>query len=165
MNLYRLVVFAVILWIGIQSLYAFDCGEAYRYGKSIGNKECTTIDGKPVVVETANKYLRMKRAAAAKGVNLRINSGFRTMKEQKYFYNCYLTKKCNKGNKAAKPGYSNHQNGIALDLNTSESAVYSWLVKNASKYGWVRTVASEKWHWEYRGEGTSCNAFVKYTCT
>jgi hypothetical protein len=139
-----------------------DCGEAFEQGRSLGRKTCVTIDGKPVVTTTAAAFNKMKAAASSNGVSLRLNSAFRTMKEQEYFYNCYLTKKCNNGNLAAKPGYSNHQNGIALDINTSGGA-YEWLRKNGSKYGFVRTVASETWHWEYR-PGSRCNAFVSYSC-
>ena len=60
------------------------------------------------------------------------------------------------GNLASKPGYSNHQNGIAFDLNTSGSGgtgtgtVYNWLKENSWKFGFIRTVRSEHWHWEYR---------------
>ncbi|MBN9164768.1 MAG: M15 family metallopeptidase [Myxococcales bacterium] len=49
---------------------------------------------------------------------------------------------------AAVPGYSNHQSGSALDLNTSARGVYSWLAKHGKAYGFRRTVPSEKWHWE-----------------
>lgn len=57
----------------------------------------------------------------------------------------------------AKPGSSNHGSGLAIDLNTGgrdnfqplNSAVYSWLVKNSYKFGFIRTVKSEEWHYEY----------------
>ena len=62
-------------------------------------------------------------------------------------------------NLAAKPGSSNHGNGIALDLNTGGSSdgrfmgvdkeIYSWLVKNSWKFGFIRTVAKEEWHFDY----------------
>lgn len=64
--------------------------------------------------------------------------------------NCYRSKRCNNGNLAAAPGTSNHGIGLAVDLNSSAKGVYSWLSKNAHKYGFIRTVASEKWHWEHR---------------
>ena len=51
-------------------------------------------------------------------MNLKVVSGFRTMAEQTYFYNCHVNCNCNNCNLAAKPGYSNHQSGHALDLNT-----------------------------------------------
>jgi len=57
----------------------------------------------------------------------------------------------------APPGSSNHGSGIALDLNVGgrnvfqqlNTANYVWLCKNAHKFGFVRTTASEEWHWEY----------------
>jgi uncharacterized protein (TIGR03382 family) len=114
-----------------------------------------TVDGKPVELATAMAYVRMQAAAKKAGVGMVIVSGFRTMAEQKYLYNCYLTKACNGGNLAAKPGYSNHQSGHALDLNTSASGVYSWLTKHGATYGFKRTVPSEIWHWEYWGPMTA----------
>lgn len=119
----------------------------YRRGKAFSI--CiTTVDGKLVEVNTARAYLRMKRAAKNRGIKLWINSGFRTMAQQRYFWNCYKTKKCNGGNLAAPPGYSNHQSGHALDLNTSARGVYWFLGRYGKSYGFRRTVPSEKWHWE-----------------
>jgi hypothetical protein len=73
------------------------------------------------------------------------------MSQQQYLYSCYVNCSCNNCNLAAKPGYSNHQSGSALDLNTSAPGVYAWLSKNAGKFGFKRTVPSEAWHWEYLG--------------
>ena len=54
----------------------------------------------------------------------------------------------------APPGKSKHQNGIAIDINTSsktrKGGTYHWLCLNAYKYGFIRTVSSEEWHFEYR---------------
>ncbi|KAI8835299.1 hedgehog signaling/DD-peptidase zinc-binding domain-containing protein [Chytridium lagenaria] len=122
------------------------------------------IGGISVVVETACAFLKMKKAAQSSNINLRLNSGFRTHAEQTRLYNCYLTKKCNSGNLAAKPGFSNHQNGIALDISVVNTSVYKWMTENASRFGFVRTVPSEKWHWELRPEA-GCSDIVKYTCT
>jgi hypothetical protein len=118
---------------------------AYTSG-SPSKIQVITIGGKPTSKATGHAFLKMQKAAHEAGVYLAINSGFRTMSEQQYFYNCYKTGSCNNGNLAAKPGYSNHQSGIALDLTTS-----SWLANNASKYGFIRTVPSEAWHYEYSG--------------
>ena len=108
-------------------------------------------DDKPVETRTANAYVSMQRAAAADGVELRIVSGFRTYQEQEYLYECYLTGNCNDGNLAARPGYSNHQSGHALDLNSSSrsSAQYQWLAANADRFGFTETVEGEPWHWEW----------------
>jgi hypothetical protein len=113
------------------------------------------IGNKPTSLATGHAFLKMQKAAHAAGVSLTINSGFRTMAEQQYFYNCYQTGRCNNGNLAARPGYSNHQNGRALDLTTS-----SWLANNASRFGFKRTVPSEAWHYEFFGAdpGGPCSA-------
>jgi len=62
----------------------------------------------------------------------------------------------------APPGFSNHGNGISLDLNTGtrvvkppllstlNKTVYTWLIKNGWKYGFVRVVKTEEWHFDYR---------------
>lgn len=55
----------------------------------------------------------------------------------------------------APPGLSNHGTGVAIDLNTGSgnkaknNPVYHWLAKNSWKYGFVRGVSSEEWHYEY----------------
>ena len=109
------------------ALSAIDCTKRTDTGYVRGNAftiEVVTVDGKPVEVRTANAYMVMAQAAAADGVQLRIVSGFRTFAEQQYLYNCYINCNCNNCNLAAKPGYSNHQSGHALDLNTSAPGVY-----------------------------------------
>jgi LAS superfamily LD-carboxypeptidase LdcB len=120
---------------------------------------------------TACAFDQMASAAKAAGVTIKINSGFRTIARQEYFWDCYQTKKCNNGNLAAKPGTSNHGKGIALDLNTDcggqtgakpncgGSAVYQWLYNNAHTYGFIRTVQTEPWHWEFRGPGSVRSSF------
>ncbi len=109
------------------------------------------VHGTPVEVATARAYRRMARAAKADGVTLSIASGFRTNAEQAALYDCYLTGDCNGGNLAAPPGHSNHQSGLALDLNTHVRSVRRWLERHGSEYGFARTVRSEPWHWEYVG--------------
>jgi uncharacterized protein (TIGR03382 family) len=112
-----------------------------------------TADGKPCEVGTANAYSVMQTAATADGVSLVVVSGFRTMAEQQYFFACYTQCNCNGCNLAAQPGYSNHQSGHALDLNTSSSGVLTWLNAHGPSFGFNRTVPSEAWHWEYWGGG------------
>jgi hypothetical protein len=122
---------------------------AYSDGTRLADIDVIEMDGKNVGVNTGSAYEKMRIAAARSGVHLRIVSGFRTMPEQEYLYNCYRTKRCNRGNLAARPGYSNHQNGLALDLNTKDRGVLRWLNANGANYGFRRTVRSEPWHWEY----------------
>lgn len=145
-------------------LSAVDCTETSDTGYSKGNAFAITVvqvDGKKVERETANAYYVMATAAAAAGINLRIVSGFRTNEQQTYLYNCYQNAwqgssycaSCNNCNLAAKPGYSNHQSGHALDLNTGDSGVFDWLTQHGATYGFERTVPSENWHWEWWGGG------------
>jgi LAS superfamily LD-carboxypeptidase LdcB len=106
--------------------------------------------GKELRSDAAAAFNRMSAAARSAGVNLTVNSAFRTMEQQRALYQAYLN---GTGNLAAKPGYSNHQGGIALDINVggTGTATYRWLAANASRFGFQRTVPSEPWHWEFRG--------------
>ena len=103
-------------------------------------------NGKQMRTDAAAAYNRMYAAARSDGVTLTPVSGFRTMEQQRYLYSLYLQ---GRGNLAARPGYSNHQGGIAVDISTN-SAVNNWLANHAAAYGFRRTVPSEIWHFEYR---------------
>jgi len=143
--------------VGMQTatLSDYSCEERADSGYVRGERfsiDVVTVQGKPVEVATANAYLAMANAAEADGVNIRIISGFRTMEQQRYLYNCYTSCSCNSCNLAARPGYSNHQSGHALDLNTSTGSVLRWLGRNGGRFGFARTVPSEDWHWEFWGE-------------
>lgn len=122
--------------------------DAYSGGRRTGTADVIRVGGKRVTKAVGHAFLKFQRAAAAAGVDVGLNSGFRTMDEQRYFYGCYQTGKCNSGNLAARPGYSNHQSGSAIDISNSRS---SWVVANASRFGFRRTVPSESWHFEYTG--------------
>ncbi len=107
-------------------------------------------NGKFMRSDAAAAFNKMYAAAKAAGVHLPVVSGFRSMEQQKHLYSLY---KQGRGNLAARPGHSNHQGGIAVDVSVGGSTankVYKWLAANASKFGFVRTVPSEPWHWEFR---------------
>jgi hypothetical protein len=130
------------------------CAPRSRTGYSGGQAFGITVvsaDGKPAEVKTANAYHLMLAAAADDGVHMRVVSGFRSQAEQDYLYSCYVNCACNNCNLAAYPGYSNHQSGSALDLNTDEWGVYGWLAANGAHFGFYETVPGEDWHWEYYG--------------
>ena len=132
------------------------CGTRQDTGYTNGTPFTITVvtaDGKPAEMATANAYSVMQAEAARAGVTITVVSGFRTMAEQQYLYACYVNCNCNSCNLAARPGYSNHQSGHALDLNTSAPGVYNWLAANAGRFGFSRTVPSEPWHWEWWGGG------------
>ena len=106
-------------------------------------------NGKELRSDAAAAFNRMHAAAARAGIDLHVNSAFRSMAEQQDLYRKYLN---GTGNLAAKPGYSNHQGGIATDINVGGTATstYKWLAAHAAEYGFKRTVPSEPWHWEFR---------------
>ena len=135
----------------------FDCTTWPDTGYVSGDPfqiELVRVLDKPVELRTANAFWLMREAALTEGVDIRIVSGFRTNAEQRYLYNCYINCNCNNCNLAARPGYSNHQSGHALDLNTSTGAgVLRWLNRRGDDFGFERTVPSEDWHWEWWGGG------------
>jgi LAS superfamily LD-carboxypeptidase LdcB len=54
-----------------------------------------------------------------------------------------------------KPGYSKHQKAKAIDWNVTDPhdktktlPSYAWLCKNAYGHGFIRTIPSERWHFE-----------------
>lgn len=125
---------------------------AYKNGKPLGQIKLTVVDGVSVETITAQAFRAMQAAAKAAGVHLTLASGFRTMEEQERLYKAYLD---GTGNLAAKPGYSNHQNGIAIDIGVRSSFTspeYLWLAQNAADFGFVNTGKNfsqpEPWHWE-----------------
>lgn len=155
------------------------------YVDNSGNKlQLCQIDGKPVNVNVADAYLTMKDAAAKDGVGLKIQSGFRSLYDpidvvskagakvsassQQQLYQAYLD---HKGNLAAAPGTSNHGNGIGLDLNTGSRKAasngplntknYDWLIENSWRYGFVRAVATEEWHFDYLPSIASNGPYAK----
>jgi LAS superfamily LD-carboxypeptidase LdcB len=119
----------------------------YQNGRAI-KLEVTDVDGVLVEVNTAKALLAMKHAADKDGVYLQAWSGFRSNEKQQELYDAW---KAGSGNPAAKPGYSNHQSGRAVDINLLgvPKETYAWLLKHAGKFGFNRTVPSEPWHWEY----------------
>ncbi|MFM2248180.1 MAG: hypothetical protein RL071_4255, partial [Pseudomonadota bacterium] len=128
---------------GGQAVGAYD---AYRYGQHLGKIKIVRMDGVLMAEGMVPHWTRLRDAAARDGVKLRLNSGFRTMDEQRALYQGYLN-----GTRglAAAPGYSNHQHGEAVDIDVVSDAAYTWMFRNAPRMGWHNTVPSEPWHWEY----------------
>ncbi len=118
--------------------------------------QIVTVQGKNLEVSQAKRFLEMQEAARRDGVDLKLVSGFRTMAEQRRLYDGWANRRPG-FNLAARPGYSEHQNGTAVDVNTSGSSdsrgsgkVYNWMAKNAGKFGFER-IPAEHWHWEFKG--------------
>ncbi len=119
----------------------------YREGEKVEIKivEC---GGKEAEVHTAIAFRAMARAASKAGIDLRVRSGFRSFAKQQKLYKAYRK---GSGNLAARPGYSNHESGRALDIFITDYKVFEWLQTHAATYGFHRTVSGEPWHWEYLG--------------
>ncbi|GAA1853100.1 M15 family metallopeptidase [Myceligenerans crystallogenes] len=89
---------------------------------------------------------------AAFGVNLTINSSYRSYEDQAALYDPSSPT-------AAPPGCSNHGTGLAVDIGGGVeafgSAQYDWLTAHAEGHGWVHPPFAEPggrnpepWHWQ-----------------
>ena len=124
--------------------------------------------------EALNAFEKMKKDASKEGIALNIRSGYRSYNTQISLFNRYAQ---NDGREvantySAKPGNSEHQTGLALDItnrntnlapgswfdNTPEA---KWLYENAYKYGFILRYPEgkehitgyiyESWHYRYVG--------------
>ena len=119
-----------------------------------------------------NAYNNMKNAAQKDGIYLNIVSRYRSYDVQEYLYKSYEEKYTNVDTFSAKPGYSEHQTGLAFDLNGEDQEIssnekfegteqYKWLNENAYKYGFILRYPKDKiditgykfepWHYRYVG--------------
>lgn len=133
-------------------MLSLDCNVRTENGYKSGEPypiEVIQIDGKDVELRTAAAFIAMHEAALEQNVDIRIISGFRTMAQQQYLYDCYINQNCNGGNLAATPGYSRHQSGTALDLNRKAAGVYAFLASRGAEFGFFETVPGEPWHWDW----------------
>lgn len=133
-------------------------------GEMIGEAEVDFVDGVRVISFIKPLLMKIKEAAKADGINLTLAAGLRTFQEQMNLRHQNVIDKSKAGDVeflkhapssefspvTGKPGFSNHHDGKAYDFNvTGKPEVYKWLVKNAIKFGFIRTVPSERWHFEY----------------
>ena len=144
----------VLLWIGLTIITTTGTAHArtatgYSHGRKL-RIQLVDIGGVELEARTARAFRTMAEAARKAGIMLGIRSGFRSHDKQKELYRDYRR---GWGHLAAKPGYSNHQSGRALDIYIDDYAVYEWLKAHAKDYGFRRTVPREAWHWEYVGGG------------
>lgn len=139
---------------------AWDAG---RFLKQITLVQIVGADNqlKFVSQDIADEYLALVNAAAADGVLLPLKSGFRTYPKQAYLRDGW-DRRLPGFNLAAKPGFSNHQDGFAYDFaigGYEGNPLYDWLKRNGPRHGFVRTVNKEPWHWEYRPAIAQTGAF------
>ena len=109
--------------------------------------------GKPMRPDVAQAFDRMEHAAAADGVALVVNSGFRSDAEQARLFAAHPDPRW-----VAPPGRSLHRLGTELDL--GPATAYGWLAHNAGRFGFIQRYSWEPWHYGYtRNPGTSSVGF------
>ncbi len=72
------------------------------------------------------------------------------------------------------PGYSEHQTGLAVDINGAVYDVYLWLQENSYKYGFIfrypgsktdiTGTAEEVWHYRYVRKKAAKEIFERGIC-
>jgi Transglycosylase SLT domain/D-alanyl-D-alanine carboxypeptidase len=101
--------------------------------------------------DVAAAFDRMAAAASRAGLDLVVNSAFRSDAEQAALYAAHPDPRW-----VAPPGRSLHRCATELDLGP-ESA-YGWLAANASRYGFVQRYSWEPWHFGYDRPPAPCSA-------
>ena len=121
--------------------------------------------------EAAIKFEKMCHDAKREGYKIIAVSGYRSYFYQQELYNYYVEhmgeKKALKA--SAKPGHSEHQTGLAVDITGSigtynefeETDEFKWMNENAYKYGFILRYPKgkenitgfkyEPWHYRYVG--------------
>ncbi|MBP3505648.1 MAG: M15 family metallopeptidase [Lachnospiraceae bacterium] len=140
--------------------------------------ELTELSNGQKVDSRIYPYLQeMFDAARAEGIYPVVREGYRTAEEQQEILDDKIQTYINQGysqsraERTAKewvalPGTSEHQLGIAVDINADKSKcsnedVYAWLAENAYKYGFILRyppgkqeiigTSYEPWHYRYVG--------------
>ena len=147
-----------------------DATTGWRHGKPVAVDLYSVGEGYFLDRPVALDYLRMRAAAAQDGIALVLNGAWRSNTKQTQLYTKFLAAKERGEDPApvARPRWSNHQAGTAVDIRTAgvHAKAYDWLVANAHRFGFKRTVAVEKWHWEHRpSEVEGYEAAVDHTPT
>ena len=110
----------------------------------------------------------MKTDAIALGLNIYISSGYRSWNNQNSIYNYYVSidGQTKANTYSARPGHSEHQTGLAFDLNTIDDSFTNteegkWIYNNCYKYGFILRYPAgkenitgymhESWHLRYVG--------------
>lgn len=124
--------------------------------------------------EAAKALERMFAAANADGVQLMLSSGYRSYSYQTGLYNGYVKSNgaAAADNFSARPGHSEHQTGLAADIEPTsrhcelqacfaQTPEGQWLAKDAYKYGFILRYSDdqtsvtgyepEPWHFRYVG--------------
>ena len=117
-----------------------------------------------------NAFKEMSDAASREGYGIVINSAYRSYQDQQDISDLYLRAYGQEyvDKYIAKPGYSEHQTGLAMDVGSrsvnifANSKEYGWMLENAYKYGFILRYSKrdenltgfrfEAWHYRYVGK-------------
>ena len=134
-----------------------------------------------LTTECQSAFNELANAAAAEGLNIYELSGYRSYETQQNLYNRYVAQdgQAEADTYSARPGHSEHQTGLALDVNSVLSSfAYTsegiWLAENAWRYGFIIRYAQEKesitgyiyepWHIRYVGKELAAVVTEKGVC-
>ncbi|MBQ8472551.1 MAG: D-alanyl-D-alanine carboxypeptidase family protein [Bacilli bacterium] len=136
----------------------------------IANKSYTLSSnyGNGLTSDTINNFNKMKNDASKEGLNLYIKSGYRSYYDQVIVYNNWVKRDGIElaDTYSARAGHSEHQTGLAIDLNLINNSFkntneFNWLNQNAYKYGFILRYPENKqditgyiyepWHYRYVG--------------
>lgn len=125
--------------------------------------------GSKMVKEAADAFHTLYNAYTKDGYTIEVTSAYRWYTWQETLYNNYSSKygKDKADTFSARPGYSEHQTGLAVDLNDPNykdrmsDADYEWMLNNSCKYGFIvrypknssqiTGYMEETWHLRYLG--------------
>ena len=161
-------------------------GEAsltYINGILIANKTYSLPESyAPGIDKTAESALnKMINAAKQDGINLFIKSGYRSYSTQKTLYNNYVARDgvAAADRYSARPGHSEHQTGLAFDLNSLEQSFDEtkegkWLAEHCHEYGFIIRYPKDKedvtgymyepWHVRYLGDDIAKDVYESGKC-
>ena len=134
-----------------------------------------TNDERSIRADIMPEVERMFADAEQAGFDLQIGSGWRSYEQQNIYYSNYSRTYGQESADtfSAKPGYSEHQTGLVMDLATVDHNCYleecfgeteagKWLAKNSSEYGFILRYPRgkdgitdfiyEPWHFRYVGK-------------
>lgn len=131
--------------------------------------------------EASAALMEMFQAAKADGITLEVVSGYRSYERQNTLYNNYVARDGVKAadTYSARAGHSEHQTGLAFDLNSLEESFGEtkegiWLREHCWEYGFIIRYPKgkeditgymyEPWHVRYLGKSTAKSVFESGLC-
>lgn len=144
----------------------------YRLASTFVPQNLTSVSvcGKATMISEATNALRlMCSAMIAEGLHPKVTSSYRSYNTQAILYNRYVSQDGSgeADTYSARPGFSEHQTGLAVDIISNNSSLSSfkntpearWMLAHAQDYGFIlrypsskQTITgyiSEPWHWRY----------------